>query len=139
VCSDKTVEPTLDLPKILKPTRSNCLSLKAVGPALIFDRARRTGCDPYRSGLRNRPVPAYLDVLREVNPDELTDFLVVAAKLILIKSQVLLPRPPPGVFEEEEEDIGDELARQLLAYKQFKQVAAELQSVEERAGVTIYG
>ena len=73
---------------------------------------------------------AYLEVLQQVNPDELTDFLVIAAKLLLIKSEVLLPRPPPSIIEEEEEDVGDELARQLLMYKQFKEIAAELKSLE---------
>ncbi|MBE7471197.1 MAG: segregation/condensation protein A [Anaerolineales bacterium] len=73
---------------------------------------------------------AYLDILREVDPDELTDFLVVAAKLILIKSEALLPRPPASMLDEAEEDVGDELTRQLLAYKQYKQIAAHLQEVE---------
>jgi segregation and condensation protein A len=73
---------------------------------------------------------AHLNLLREINPDELTDFLVVAAKLILIKSEALLPRPPASLIEEDEEDLGDELARQLLAYKQFKEIAAQLQKVE---------
>ncbi|MDX1522120.1 MAG: ScpA family protein [Anaerolineae bacterium] len=75
---------------------------------------------------------AYINILKSINPDELTDFLVVAAKLILIKSEVLLPRPPPGIIEEEEEDLGDELARQLLIYKQFKQIAAHLRELEEK-------
>ncbi len=61
---------------------------------------------------------AYLEAIKETNPDDLTDFLVIAAKLILIKSKILLPRPPASIVEEEEEDIGDELARQLLIYKQ---------------------
>lgn len=73
---------------------------------------------------------AYLNILREVDPDELTDFLVVAAKLIVIKSEALLPRPPASMLDEEEEDVGDELARQLLAYKQYKKIAARLQEVE---------
>ncbi|MBN1995720.1 MAG: segregation/condensation protein A, partial [Anaerolineae bacterium] len=75
---------------------------------------------------------AYLDILREVNPDELTDFLVVAAKLILIKSEVLLPRPPASVIEDEEEDVGDELARQLLLYKQFKALAGQFKEIEDK-------
>ena len=74
---------------------------------------------------------AYLEVLKQVNPDELTDFIVVAAKLILIKSEVLLPRPPPSIASEEEEDVGDELARQLMLYKQFKDVANQLRDIEE--------
>ncbi|MEM7348138.1 MAG: segregation/condensation protein A [Chloroflexota bacterium] len=76
---------------------------------------------------------AYLEILKEINPDELTDFLVIAAKLILIKSQALLPRPPPSIIEEEEEDLGEELARQLLLYKQFKEVATQLKEIEEKA------
>lgn len=76
---------------------------------------------------------AYLEVLKEVNPDELTDFLIVAAKLILIKSEMLLPRPPASVIEEEEEDVGDELARQLILYKQFKEVASQLKEIEDRS------
>lgn len=75
---------------------------------------------------------AYLDILKAVHPDELTDFLVVAAKLILIKSQMLLPKPPPSIIEIEEEDVGDELARQLLLYKQFKKIAAELKDIEAK-------
>jgi len=68
---------------------------------------------------------AYLEVLREVNPDELADFLIVAAKLILIKSEMLLPRPPASII------VGDELARQLMIYKQFKEIANHLKEVEE--------
>jgi len=75
---------------------------------------------------------AYLDLLKEINPDDLTDFLVVAARLILIKSQVLLPRPPPGILDEAEEDVGDELARQLQVYKRFKELAIQLREIEAK-------
>jgi segregation and condensation protein A len=75
---------------------------------------------------------AYLEVITETDPDELTDFLVIAAKLILIKSSVLLPRPPPSVAEDELEDVGDELARQLILYKQFKKITAQLREIEEQ-------
>ena len=71
-----------------------------------------------------------LEVLRETDPDELTDFLIIAAKLIYIKSEVLLPRPPSILIEEDQEDVGDELARQLILYKQFKEIATHLQQVE---------
>jgi len=74
---------------------------------------------------------AHLDILRETDPNELTDFLVIAAKLIYIKSSVLLPKPPPSVVDEEEEDVGDELARQLRLYKQFKEIATHLRELEE--------
>jgi len=73
----------------------------------------------------------YLSLLEEINAEILADFLVVAAKLLLIKSEMLLPRPPGVPGEEEEEDVGDELARQLIEYKKFKEAALELRQREE--------
>ena len=73
---------------------------------------------------------AYLAILKQVEAEFLTDFLVMAAKLLLIKSQALLPKPPPSLEDEEEEDIGDQLARQLRVYKQFKTVAETLRQRE---------
>ncbi len=74
---------------------------------------------------------AYLAVLQEVEAEFLTDFLVIAAKLLLIKSQALLPKPPPGLAAAEEEDLGEQLARQLLAYKRYKAAAQTLRQREE--------
>lgn len=50
----------------------------------------------------------------EVAPEELADFLVVAAKLLLLKSQAILPAP----VLEEDEDAG-KLADQLKLYKLY--------------------
>jgi segregation and condensation protein A len=70
----------------------------------------------------------YLARASERNPDNLADFVVVAAKLLLIKSRVLLPQPaiPPPP---EEEDIGEDLVRQLIEYRRFKKVAQWLQDL----------
>ncbi len=68
---------------------------------------------------------AYLAQLEERQVRELADFLVVAAKLLLIKSNALLPRPP-ALPSEAEDDVGDDLVRQLRAYKRFKEIAALL-------------
>ena len=72
----------------------------------------------------------YLARISERNPEELADFLVVAAKLLLIKSRVLLPQPPAPPLSEE--DVGDDLVRQLIEYKRFKEVARWLREVEEQ-------
>jgi segregation and condensation protein A len=69
---------------------------------------------------------AYISQLEELRPEILADFLVVAAKLLLIKSQVLLPRPEPPLLAAEEEDPGEALARQLREYKLFKKAAQHL-------------
>jgi segregation and condensation protein A len=73
---------------------------------------------------------AYLAILKEIEAEFLTDFLVVAARLLFIKSRALLPKPPPSLADEEEEDVGDQLAYQLRVYKQFKMVAGSLRERE---------
>jgi segregation and condensation protein A len=57
---------------------------------------------------------AHINSSTDINPDEMADFLVVAARLLLIKSKALLPFLHP----EEEEEI-EELERQLKMYKEF--------------------
>ena len=63
----------------------------------------------------------HLEKMQDLPPDEISAFLVIAAKLIQIKSEALLPQQESG--REEEVDIGDELARQLIAYKKYKEIA----------------
>jgi segregation and condensation protein A len=63
----------------------------------------------------------HLNNLSDRDPDEVSAFLVVAARLLQIKSEALLPRPPQR--EPGEEDPGQALARQLIVYKRFKELA----------------
>ncbi len=79
----------------------------------------------------------YLGVLEEARPDDLADFVVVAAKLLLIKSQALLPRPAEASTAQEEEEAGEDLVRQLIAYKRFKEIAKGL-GQREAAGLRAY-
>lgn len=73
----------------------------------------------------------YLAEMSERDPDSLADFLVVAAKLLLIKSRVLLPQPPTSLSPEEA-DVGQDLIRQLIEYKKFKEAAHWLKDVESQ-------
>lgn len=68
---------------------------------------------------------AYIRNLPDQEPEDVSAFLVIAAKLLQIKSEALLPRPPTR--EEGEEDPGEALARQLLAYKRYKEIADSLE------------
>lgn len=67
---------------------------------------------------------AYLDVMRELNIDVASEYLVMAATLAWIKSQMLLPVD----VEEEEEGVDPraELVRRLLDYQRYKEVAEQL-------------
>src|SRR5512136_2070141 len=66
---------------------------------------------------------AYVRELETVAAEVLADFLAVAARLVLIKSRALLPRPAPAAGEEEEEDPAEALARQLREYKRYREAA----------------
>lgn len=75
----------------------------------------------------------YLEHLRgmeEQQPDEISFFLVIAAKLVQIKSEALLPRPPER--ESGEEDPGETLVEQLKLYKRYKEIALWLEERQAR-------
>ncbi len=72
----------------------------------------------------------YIEMMKMLDLDIVGDFLVMAATLMHIKSKILLP-PDPVEEGEEEEDPRDELARRLLEYKRFKEIAGELQEKEQ--------
>src|SRR5512136_316516 len=74
----------------------------------------------------------FLDYVTQASiqdPDRLVDFLVVAAKLLLIKSRALLPRPPTAALRAEE-DIEHDLVQQLLEYRKFREAAGWLGSLQ---------
>ncbi len=69
----------------------------------------------------------YVSYIREsdrIRPEELADFLVVASKLLLIKSRALLPYLHP----DEEEDI-EEFENQLRMYKEFVEASKKIEKM----------
>lgn len=71
----------------------------------------------------------YLRTIQQMErpaPGALADFLVVASRLLYIKSVRLLPKPPdPG---DEEEDAGSALVRHLLEYRLFRRAVDALRA-----------
>ncbi len=84
---------------------------------------------------------AAIQDLADLDLDRASEFLVMAATLLRIKSQMLLPKPPRITAEEEEpaeeEDPRAALVRQLVAYSRFKE-AAELLREREREMLRVY-
>ena len=75
----------------------------------------------------------YLQIIGDagqVNMDEASEFIQMAATLLLIKSRALLPVPPAPPEEETPEEL---LIRQLEEYARFKEVAQEMQQLERAA------
>jgi len=70
----------------------------------------------------------YLDLMRMLDLDIASEFLVMAATLLHIKSRMLLPPEERPVEEEleEEDDPRMALVKQLLEYKKFKETAGYL-------------
>ncbi len=66
----------------------------------------------------------YIDEMKRQDLNVMSEFLVMAATLIDIKSRMLLPAPEKE--EEEAQDPRAELVRQLLEYKMYKCMALEL-------------
>ena len=70
----------------------------------------------------------YLGLMKQLNLDVASEYLVMAATLAHIKSKTLLPRPPEDQ-DDEDVDEGDpraELIRRLLEYQKYKRVAEDL-------------
>jgi len=68
---------------------------------------------------------AYVDQIRKRNLELASEYLLMAAMLIEIKSRMLLP-PKPSEDGQEPEDPRAELVRRLIEYEQMKLAAAGL-------------
>lgn len=83
----------------------------------IFDIPIATITDQFLSAIRG---------LDAADLDGAGEFLEMAATLIHIKSQMLLPRP----LDEEDEDPRAELVRRLLEYEQIREISRRLRAAE---------
>ena len=68
-----------------------------------------------------------IEGIEESQLDNTSEFLVLAAQLLFIKSKMRLPKDE---VEEEEEDPREELARRLLEYQKYKEASQELRKTE---------
>ena len=66
---------------------------------------------------------SFLQHIHQLDIEQASDFILMAATLLRIKSQMLLPREELGLNDEGEEDPKAELVRRLLEYQQFKDIA----------------
>lgn len=80
---------------------------------------------------------AYIHEMQIEDMDVTSDFLVMAATLLRIKSQMLLPVEKAGA-EETGEDPRMELVSRLLEYKMYKYIAQELKDRAFLASQSLY-
>ena len=81
----------------------------------------------------------YIHTMKELQLDLASEFLVMAATLLAIKSKMLLPNQPAGFDEdltlEMEEDPREELVEKLIEYRKYKEIADDLKSLEKERGL----
>lgn len=73
----------------------------------------------------------YIKAMEELNLDIASEYLVVAAELIEIKSKALLPKQE--IIEDDyEEDIKENLINRLVEYKKYKELTDSFRNLEEK-------
>lgn len=72
---------------------------------------------------------AYVEAMRATNLELASDYLLMAATLLDIKSRLLLPKPPREKAEDAEDDPRAELVRRLMEYERIKRSAAVINSI----------
>lgn len=75
----------------------------------------------------------YLDYAVETNLQDLSEFYAWAAKLIYIKSRMLLPVEVSYDDDESMEDPRTELVEQLIEYQRFKKLSLLMEEQEEQS------
>lgn len=77
----------------------------------------------------------YIQAMQELELDLASEYLVMAATLLAIKSKMLLPKQEEELFDDEwqmeEEDPREELIFRLVEYRKYKEVATELKEKEQ--------
>ncbi|NLY43826.1 MAG: segregation/condensation protein A [Clostridiaceae bacterium] len=74
----------------------------------------------------------YLECASQMDLELSSEFIVLAAQLLYIKSKMLLPRHCDQEAEENEEDPRQELVERLLEYKKYKNATAFLEEREKK-------
>jgi segregation and condensation protein A len=81
----------------------------------------------------------YIHTMKELQLDVASEFLVMAATLLEIKSKMLLPNHNKEFDEdlmiEMEEDPREELVEKLIEYRKYKEIADDLRNLEEERGL----
>lgn len=71
----------------------------------------------------------FINQMEEMNLNVASEYLIMAAELLEIKSSILLPRKEVDL--EEEEDPRETLINRLIEYKRYKEVTSEFKELEE--------
>jgi segregation and condensation protein A len=82
----------------------------------------------------------YIHTMKDLKLDVASEYLVMAATLLAIKSKMLLPKHEENEYVSDpeityEEDPRDELVERLIEYRKYKEAAHDLKTMEEERGL----
>jgi len=97
----------------------------------LITRAKLDIRDVFVSSITEQFLAA-VSVMEDWPVDLASDFLVMAALLLEIKSRAMLPKPP-SEQDEDDESPEEALIRRLTEYKRFKEASEELRLYEQAA------
>ncbi len=73
----------------------------------------------------------YVEMLKRLNINLASEYLVMASYLVYAKSRTLLPQTEDAEEEEDPETLRQELQHQLIEYQKFKRISEALRHAEE--------
>lgn len=119
------------------------ISLKSYeGPMdLLLDLIKKNEVDIYDIPIHliTEQFLEYLNLSKTLNMDITSDFILMAATLIEIKSKMLLPKHlDEDDSEEETEDPRQELVQRILEYEKFREVSSILKTSHDFENRSIY-
>lgn len=119
------------------------ISLKSYeGPMdLLLDLIKKNEVDIYDIPIHliTEQFLEYLNLSKTLNMDITSDFILMAATLIEIKSKMLLPKhQDEDESEDETEDPRQELVQKILEYEKFREVSSILKTSHEFENKSIY-
>lgn len=119
------------------------ISLKSYeGPMdLLLDLIKKNEVDIYDIPIHliTEQFLEYLNLSKTLNMDITSDFILMAATLLEIKSKMLLPKhQDEDESEEETEDPRQELVQKILEYEKFREVSSILKTSHEFENKSIY-
>jgi len=79
----------------------------------------------------------HLKSMKDMDLEVTSEFIVIAATLIEIKSKYLLPKNKEEYDVDEEHDVEKELLDKLVEYRKYKGIAEDLKMMEQDAGIMI--
>lgn len=78
---------------------------------------------------------SYIKAMKEMDLEVTSEFILIAANLLEIKSKMLLPKNKSEDLGEDEKDPRMELVSKLVEYKKYKLIANFLKEREENVGI----